>query len=201
MKNIDYKNLKKGAPITVVTAWMENTTFEDVADGHFFKTEIENVYFEPRGDLGYLRIFALDGDGRTRRVNYVLQDGEIVCADIIVALDQLTGKSEMICLSNRKKEFIAALNRAEKWNLEVFADFDPDSFVVVNHDNGQEYQVKLESKDGHVFAGCRCDDFKYQRRICKHLSAVLADAFFGVLAKYPNRQTPGAGLMAERGLR
>lgn len=91
--------------------------------------------------------------------------------------------AEMICLSSRKKEFVEAMSRADNSDLEVFADWERDSFVVVNHGNGKEYRVELDSNDGRAFAQCDCPDFVYRSRICKHISSVLADTVFGVPSK------------------
>lgn len=92
-------------------------------------------------------------------------------------------KSEMICLSDRKNEFVEALNRAKDADLEVFADWELDSFHVKNHDNGKEYDVNLDSSGGRVFAECDCPDFVFRKRVCKHIGAVLTDTVFGMLAR------------------
>lgn len=182
MKDIDYRNLKPGDRITVVTAWGENETFEDIARNHFFETRIEQVYFEPIGELGYLRIFAKDGDDNRCRVAYVLEDDEIKSAAVIVPLAELKAKPGMISLTARKREFVAALSRGAKSRLEVFADFERDTFVVVNHASGKEYRVVLKTENSEVFASCECGDFIYRERVCKHIGDVLADTFFGVPA-------------------
>lgn len=85
MTELNYKNLKPGTEITVVTAWADTETFDE-ATGHFFKTRIEEIFFEPKDELGFLRIFAKDGDGEKRRVNWILQDGQIKSTDVIVKL-------------------------------------------------------------------------------------------------------------------
>lgn len=186
MKDINYRELKAGKTITVVTAWSETETFDDIASGHFFKTEITEVYFEKRGENGFLRVFALDGDGVKRRVNYVLEENEVRSTGVVVALSELTKFSEMLCLNDRKGEFRSALHRAEKSTLEVFPDFERDQFVVVNKENDSEYHVKIAASNGLVFGKCECADFRKRNRICKHLSSVLADTFFGALyGKYP----------------
>jgi hypothetical protein len=92
-------------------------------------------------------------------------------------------RTEMVCLSDRKKEFVEALNRAEKSDLEVFPDWDRDSFVVVNNDKGNEYKINLDSDGGRVFAECDCPDFVFRKRVCKHIGAVLTDTLFGILAR------------------
>lgn len=186
MKQVNYRELKSGKQITVVTAWSDTETFEDIASGHFYKTTVSNVYFETRGKNGFLRVFAKDGDGQNRRVNYILEDGEILSTGVVVSIAELTKFSEMVCLNDRKDEFRAALRRAEQSTLEVFPDFDRDQFVVVNKSNDSEYRVQIEASNGSVFGKCECADFKYKKRVCKHLSAVLADTFFGALYKdYP----------------
>ena len=90
---------------------------------------------------------------------------------------------EMICLSDRKKEFVEAMERGFDFDLQVFADWEKDTFVVVNHDSGNEYRIGIKSNDGQVFASCSCPDFKYRRRICKHVASVLSDTFFGLLTQ------------------
>lgn len=87
---------------------------------------------------------------------------------------------KMICLSTRKTEFVEAFERGRNSNLEVYADWDKDAFVVVNSDNKAEYRVKLESHKGQLFAECECPDFTYRKRICKHISTVLVNALFQV---------------------
>lgn len=106
MTDINYGKLKKGDLITVVTAWSETETFEDIANGHFFNTIIEKIYFEPKNGFGYLRIFAKDGDGDLQRVNYILQDGEIRSAAIAVRLTVL--KSNVLPFPKRKVQLPAA---------------------------------------------------------------------------------------------
>lgn len=85
---------------------------------------------------------------------------------------------KMICLSERKSEFKEALQRGKDNHFEVFADWERDSFVVVNEDNGSEYRVKLETDRERLFGQCDCQDFNYRKRICKHLSEVLTFALF-----------------------
>ena len=94
-----------------------------------------------------------------------------------------TETKQMMCLSDRKPEFVEALKRGEQSDLEVYADFEPDSFVVVNNDNGKEYRVNLKSEGGQVFASCECADHIFRKRVCKHIGAVLTDTVFGLLAK------------------
>lgn len=92
-------------------------------------------------------------------------------------------KPEMICLTERKKEFFEATQRADNSDLEVYVDFEPESYVVVNKDNGKEYRIKLKTAGGQSFADCECEDFTFRRRICKHISAVLTETLFGILAR------------------
>jgi hypothetical protein len=183
MKEVNYRKLQAGDAITVVTAWMETEMLDDIANAHFFETRIARVYFEPKGELAFLRIWVTDGDGLSRRVNYLIQDGHIVSASVVVKLADLTSRAGMICLSDRKGEFMAALQRGEKSDLDVHPDFETDAFVVVNRVNGKEYRVRLAAGGGEVFAACACDDFVYRRRVCKHISEVLADTFCGVRPK------------------
>lgn len=90
---------------------------------------------------------------------------------------------KMLCLSDRKDEFMSALERGKNSNLEVFPDFEKDKFVVVNHEKQKEYRINLETISGKTFADCECADFQYRKRVCKHISAVLTDTVFGLSAK------------------
>lgn len=120
-----------------------------------------------------------------RAYKYQFPDGEIsrsairqsdLASHAVQIEAQASRKS--LCLSERKKEFVEALERGKNSNLEVFADWDKDAFVVVNLDNKAEYRVKLESHKGQLFAECECPDFTYRKRICKHVSEVLTDTLF-----------------------
>ena len=92
---------------------------------------------------------------------------------------------KMICLSNRKSEFRAALKRGLSNDLAVYPDFEPDSFVVVNLTNETEYRVSLETReDGKNYGQCSCKDFYYRKNVCKHLSETLAETFFGVVESF-----------------
>lgn len=86
----------------------------------------------------------------------------------------------MINLSERKGEFREALERGKDSRLNVFQDWERDSFAVVNKDGGSEYRIKLESRKDQLFGECECGDFKFRRRICKHLSEVLTFTLFNV---------------------
>lgn len=102
--------------------------------------------------------------------------------------EQPEAETGMICLNDRKDEFRAALHRAENSDLTVFPDFERDGFVVVNSDTNGEYRVKLHSENGSVGASCTCPDFQNRSRVCKHISEVLADTFFGALyGEYPGQ--------------
>jgi hypothetical protein len=90
----------------------------------------------------------------------------------------------MICINDRQTEFKESLSRSEKSDLEVFPDFDRDTFVVVNHDSGKEYQVVLKAAGGKMLASCTCGDFINRSRICKHIGKALRDALCGILAKF-----------------
>jgi hypothetical protein len=110
MQEIEYRNLKPGTEITVVTAWTESESFEDIASGHFVETVIEEVFFEPKGEAAFLRIFARDGEGELRRVNYVLEDGQIKSAGVVVPLaavlqDTLFGYSRRAAFAEMERAF------------------------------------------------------------------------------------------------
>jgi len=85
-----------------------------------------------------------------------------------------------ICLTDRKDEFRAALKRGSESDLEVFAGWDKDVFHVVNRDNKSDYRVEFEVMDGKLYSECDCKDFIYRKRVCKHISEVLQEQFFGV---------------------
>lgn len=92
---------------------------------------------------------------------------------------------KMICLSNRKPEFRAAMKRGLSNDFNVYPDFEKDSFVVVNRTSETEYRVRLETRaDGKNYGMCGCKDFYYRKNVCKHLSEVLADTFFGVVESF-----------------
>ncbi|HEX8736668.1 MAG TPA: hypothetical protein VF721_15155 [Pyrinomonadaceae bacterium] len=93
--------------------------------------------------------------------------------------------TKMLNLTERRSEFREALERGKDSRFEVYEDWEHNSFVVVNEDNGSEYHVKLESHDGRLFGECECGDFTYRRRICKHLSEVLVFAVFTVKNPVP----------------
>lgn len=92
--------------------------------------------------------------------------------------------TKMLCLSERKSEFRDALLRGKDNRFEVYADWDKDAFVVVNLDNKNEYRVKLQSHQEKLFGSCECPDFIYKKkenkRMCKHLAEVLANALLTV---------------------
>ena len=125
-------------------------------------------------------------DGETA-YRYEFPDGEISRSAIrhsdlashVVQIERRVSSAKMICLSERRKEFVEALERGKNSNLEVYADWDKDAFVVVNRDNRFEYRVRLETSGGQLFAECECPDFQYRKRVCKHTSAVLLESFFG----------------------
>jgi len=131
-----------------------------------------------------------DADGE-RAYRYQYPDGEL--SHGVIRQSELVGhsvkinveaepESEMICLSDRKEEFVQALNRAKNSDLIVYADFEPDTFVVVNRGKS-EYRVKLQTVSGQLCSECGCPDFKFRKRICKHISEVLTETVFGTLAK------------------
>lgn len=80
----------------------------------------------------------------------------------------------MVIFSEREQEFYNAVTRAQTGDLEVFEDFEINHFVVANHENGNEYRVRLEIADGGIFGSCTCPDARFRKRICKHISKVLA---------------------------
>lgn len=98
-------------------------------------------------------------------------------ASHVIRFERLPGDA-MICLSDRRDEFKAALKRSFENDLEVFADWDRDSFVVVNKTKKTEYPVKLETINGLVYASCGCKDFEYRRHVCKHIAETLSYTMF-----------------------
>lgn len=105
--------------------------------------------------------------------------------DKLIPLDRAVAVKEdrnPVNLSERKKEFIEALERGFDFTMEVFHGWEKDTFFVKNHTNETEYEVNINAKDGQVFASCTCADFKFRKRICKHSAMVLADTFFGMEA-------------------
>lgn len=109
---------------------------------------------------------------------------EIIARETTLAPETLTVKSRAICLSTRKAEFKSALKRGLENEFEVYPDFEPDTFVVVNRTKQTEYRVKLGTHDAKVFASCGCRDFEFRRHLCKHIAEVLQDNFFGVTASF-----------------
>lgn len=171
--DINYKNLTVGTEIEVVVAWADTTTFEDISNGHFFKTIIEEIYFEPKGELGFLRIFAKDGDGNKRRVNWILQDGEIRNAATVVELTVLKSQNEMIQLFQNQSDYLSALTRGFDSDLQIFNGWENDTYHVRNRRTGKEYEIKLANKNGVAVGSCSCLDFLNRKRTCKHLAVVL----------------------------
>lgn len=88
----------------------------------------------------------------------------------------------MISLNERQAEFTQSIERAAKSKLKVYADFEKDTFVVVNEENKHEHRVALKTVKGKVLASCDCGDFKNRNRICKHLSVVLLENMLGIAA-------------------
>jgi hypothetical protein len=86
--------------------------------------------------------------------------------------------SEMLCLTDRKREFKQASERAEQSELYVFCDA-PDRYGVVNGDSKVNYGVNLKTAGGRIFADCECADFVYRKRLCKHIAAVIDEILFG----------------------
>lgn len=88
------------------------------------------------------------------------------------------GTPDMVCISDRKDEFVASLERGKASNLEVFPDWDRDAFHVKNHDKKSEYRVNLETANGKLYGECSCKDYEFRKRICKHIVAVMMDSMF-----------------------
>jgi hypothetical protein len=86
--------------------------------------------------------------------------------------------SEMLCLTDRRREFKQASERASNSDLCVFCDA-PDRYVVVNGESKVNYGVNLKTADGRIYADCDCADFVYRRRLCKHIAAVIDEILFG----------------------
>ena len=86
--------------------------------------------------------------------------------------------SEMLCLTDRKREFRQASDRAEKSDLYVFCDA-PDRYGVVNGKTKDHYRINLKTAEGRIFADCECADFVYRKRLCKHIAAVIDEILFG----------------------
>lgn len=129
-------------------------------------------------------------EGGERAYHYEFPNGEISRAairqsDLASHVLQIEAQvsPKMLCLSERKQEFVEALNRGKDNRFEVFADWDKDAFVVVNCDNRAEYRVRLETYKNQLFAECECPDFVYRKRVCKHVGEVLTNALFTNLVK------------------
>jgi hypothetical protein len=110
-------------------------------------------------------------------------EDEGVCAHIFAA-EMLAAKilddadlenaptDKMICITERRGEFVPALERGASSNLTVYAYFEPDTFVVESGGE-KEYHVTLETRDEKLFGACECADFEFRKRVCKHLGEVL----------------------------
>lgn len=108
----------------------------------------------------------------------------IIAANLMNAEESEPAKTDrMICLNERRDEFTDALTRGKNSRLAVYADWDADAFVVVNHDNNAEYRVSLDNRDNRFFGSCECPDFTYRKRVCKHIGEVLTHCLFGVSVK------------------
>jgi hypothetical protein len=134
-----------------------------------------------------------------RAYRYMYPDGEVsrsaikqselkykslrIHSQAVVAAALQPNKAEMICVNDRTKEHLEALARGENSKLEVFNDWDRNSFAVKNHTTRKEYNVNFLCEGKQVFASCECADFTYRHRVCKHISAVLHDALLGMFAK------------------
>lgn len=117
-------------------------------------------------------------------VEILCTDGKTISGrDVILVANFTDVETWMICLNDRKNEFVGALNRAGDKKFEVYSDWEQDAFVVVNLENGHEYHVTLKARGGKVFGSCICKDFNSRNRLCKHIGKVLQYAFSGVLPK------------------
>ncbi len=86
---------------------------------------------------------------------------QIITAEMPVVVEvPAAPASRMICLSNRKPEFRAAMKRGLSNEFAVYPDFEKDLFVVVNLTNETEYRVRLGQSNGKT-KRCRC--FKHNR--------------------------------------
>lgn len=183
MTDMNFDNLKAGDEIKVVTAWGANETLEEISS-HFFSTKIEEIWFQPfNGEFLRLRITAKDADGIIRRVNWVVQDGEIRSAAVITTVSILREKAAMVCLNDRMNEVAAAMTRGLDSALEVFNDWERDTFHVKNKTKGTEYEVNLKTINGKAYGSCKCPDFQKRKRVCKHLAKVLSEIAFSSLAR------------------
>lgn len=159
---------------------METSFTQTIING--FKVTIFNHYNGTQlfiNDRDGVQIYAqkLTGDAMERAKT-------IIAAN--TAVEEFTAPMKadrMICLNERKAEFTDAMNRGKNSDLEVYADWDRDAWVVVNRDNKAEYRVNLESRDNQLFGDCSCKDFFYRKRICKHIGEVLTDCLFSVSVK------------------
>jgi hypothetical protein len=86
--------------------------------------------------------------------------------------------SEMLCLTDRKREFKQASERAEQSELYVFCDA-PDRYGVVNGESKVNYGVNLKTNQGRIYVDCECADFVFRKRLCKHIAAVIDEILFG----------------------
>lgn len=146
-----------------------------------------------------------------RAYRYQYPDGEISRSAIrqshlvghplqIASEELIAVNSKMICLSEQKGEFREALQRSKNSRFEVYQDWERDSFVVINKDNGsKEYRVNLETRREQLFGECDCGDFNFRRRVCKHLSEVLTFTLFA--AKLPVASAPEHPILANAGIR
>lgn len=91
MADINFRSLKPGQEIKVVTAWGENETLDEIS-GHFFTGIIDDVYFEVKGELAYLRIFTKDANGQRQRVNWMIENGEIKNTGVVVKIATFQNK-------------------------------------------------------------------------------------------------------------
>lgn len=89
----------------------------------------------------------------------------------------------MICLSDRQDEYNEAVSRAADSDLELFNDFEKDSYVVVNRATSKEYRVVFKTVSGKALVSCECKDFSQRNRICKHLAYFLQGNFCVLMSR------------------
>lgn len=129
-----------------------------------------------------VEITTRDGE---RAYRYQFPDGTISSAaikqsdlsDRVLQIEP-AGVPDMLSISDRRAEFVEALERGKNSRFEVFPYWDRDTFVVVNQDNKNEYHVELQTANGRLYGQCSCPDYTYRKRLCKHISEVLTTTIF-----------------------
>lgn len=140
----------------------------------------ETVFFEiseiteKDGERAYRYAYP---DGTLSRA--IIKHSEAICHAL--RLKPRSKTQGMLCVSERRSEFLDAMKRAENSNFEVFNGFDKDTYHVKNRENGNEYFVRFETENGKTFAECECPDFQYRKRTCKHIGEVLTQVKLGMI--------------------